>query len=269
MYIDVKNILHELNEEIELLKSKVSHEPKLISLVVEPDPSTLSYLKTQKKTTKKYGVNLEIIESHNLEEDLNYYNKDKSVDGIFVSRPLPKRYSELDIARNINPKKDVEGVSFFNIGSMYYEEELFVPCTAEAVVKIIEENTKIQGKNVVVVGRSTTVGKPVAILLLKRGRDATVTVAHSKTIDLNEITQKADILVVAIGRANYIKQNFVKEGATIIDVGINVVDGKIVGDVSSEVVEKCEVTPVPRGVGSVTSLILIRNVFRAAINNSI
>lgn len=269
MYIDVKNILHELNDEIDLLKQKVNHEPKLISLVVEPDPSTLSYLKSQKKATKKHGIDLEIIESNNLEEDLNYYNEDKTVDGIFVSRPLSKGYSEIDIARNINPKKDVEGLSFFNIGSMYYEEELFIPCTAEAVVKIIEENIKIPGKNVVVIGRSTTVGKPVGLLLLKRGRDATVTIAHSKTLNLHEITQRADILVVAVGKPNFINNNYVKEGAIIVDVGINVVDGKIVGDVSSEVSEKCEVTPVPGGVGNVTSLILIRNVFRAAVNKNI
>ncbi|HOB16211.1 MAG TPA: bifunctional 5,10-methylenetetrahydrofolate dehydrogenase/5,10-methenyltetrahydrofolate cyclohydrolase [Defluviitoga sp.] len=269
MYIDIKNIINELNEEIEFLKQKVTHEPKLISLVVEPDPSTLSYLKSQKRSTKKHGINLEIIESENLIDDLSHYNQDITVDGIFVARPLAKGYSELDIARNINPLKDVEGVSLFNIGSMYYEEELFIPCTAEAVVKTIENTTEIRGKNVVVIGRSTTVGKPVGILLLKRGRDATVTIAHSKTVNLQEITRKADILVVAVGKANFINKDFVKEGAIVIDVGINVLESKVVGDVSSDVAEKCEVTPVPGGVGNVTSLILIRNVFKAALDKNI
>ena len=267
MIIDVKNTIDKIKSEIEQIKSQINYEPKLISLVVEPDESTISYLNSQKKSAKKYGINLEIIESENLIDDLKKYNEDDSVDGIFVGRPLRKGYTELDVAKNINPLKDVEGVSLYNIGSMFYESEIFVPCTAEAVVKIIEDIEDTEGKNVVIMGRSTTVGKPAAILLQKHGRDATVTVTHTRTKDLKEITKKADILVAAIGKANFVDQTFVKEGAIIIDVGINVIKGKIVGDVSKEVSEICNVTPVPGGVGNVTSVILMRNVFKAALNN--
>ncbi|PNR92800.1 bifunctional 5,10-methylenetetrahydrofolate dehydrogenase/5,10-methenyltetrahydrofolate cyclohydrolase [Petrotoga sp. 9PWA.NaAc.5.4] len=266
MIIDVKNTIDKIKSEIEQIKSQINYEPKLISLVVEPDESTISYLNSQKKSAKKYGINLEIIESKNLIDDLKKYNEDSSVDGIFVGRPLRKGYTELDVAKNINPLKDVEGVSLYNIGSMFYESEIFVPCTAEAVVKIIEDIEDTEGKNIVIMGRSTTVGKPVAILLQKHGRDATVTVTHTRTKDLKEITKKADILVAAIGKANFVDQTFVKEGTIIIDVGINVINGKIVGDVSKEVSEICNVTPVPGGVGNVTSVILMRNVFKAALN---
>lgn len=264
MFIDVKDTIKNIKEEIDIIKNELTFEPKLVSLVVEPDKSTLSYLNSQKRSAKKYGINLEIVESNNLVEDLQRHNEDENTHAIFVARPLKKGFTELDIAKNISPFKDVEGVSLYNIGSMFYEKELFIPCTAEAVVKIIEDFTDVKGKNVVIIGRSTTVGKPAAILLQKRGRDATVTVCHSKTENLKEVTKRADILVAAIGRANFVDKSFVKEGTTVIDVGINVVNGKVVGDVSQNVSEICNLTPVPGGVGSLTTAILMRNVFRAA-----
>lgn len=264
MFIDVKDTIKKIKEEIDIIKNELTFEPKLVSLVVEPDNSTLSYLNSQKRSAKKYGINLEIVESNNLVEDLQRHNEDENTHAIFVARPLKKGFTELDIAKNISPFKDVEGVSLYNIGSMFYEKELFIPCTAEAVVKIIEDFIDVKGKNVVIIGRSTTVGKPAAILLQKRGRDATVTVCHSKTENLKEVTKRADILVAAIGRANFVDKSFVKEGTTVIDVGINVVNGKVVGDVSQDVSEICNLTPVPGGVGSLTTAILMRNVFRAA-----
>lgn len=266
MLIEVDNIIDEIKAEISSLKEKVPYEPKLVSLVVEPDESTKSYLNSQKRNAKKFGINLEIVESNDLTNDLRKYNEDDDTDAIFIARPLKKGYTELDIAKYINPEKDVEGVSLHNIGSMFYEKELFVPCTAEAVVKIIEDTTDVRGKNIVILGRSTTVGKPAAIMLQRHGRDATVTVTHTKTKNLKEITKEADILVAAIGKANFVDSTFVKEGMIVIDVGINVVDGKIVGDVNKDVSEICQLTPVPGGVGSVTTAILMRNVFRAANN---
>ncbi|PNR95493.1 bifunctional 5,10-methylenetetrahydrofolate dehydrogenase/5,10-methenyltetrahydrofolate cyclohydrolase [Petrotoga olearia] len=266
MLIEVKNIIDKIKTEISSLKEKLSYEPKLVSLVVEPDESTKSYLNSQKRNAKKYGINLEIIESSDLIDDLRKYNEDDSTDAIFVARPLKKGFTELDIAQYINPEKDVEGVSLYNIGSMFYEKELFVPCTADAVVKIIEDTTDVKGKNIVILGRSTTVGKPAALMLQRHGRDATVTVTHTKTKNLKEIAKSADILVAAIGKANFVDRTFVRNGMIVIDVGINVVDGMIVGDVDKGVSEICQLTPVPGGVGSVTTAILMRNVFRAAIN---
>ncbi|HBT51799.1 MAG TPA: bifunctional 5,10-methylene-tetrahydrofolate dehydrogenase/5,10-methylene-tetrahydrofolate cyclohydrolase, partial [Petrotoga sp.] len=136
----------------------------------------------------------------------------------------------------------------------------------DAVVKIIEDTTDVKGKNIVILGRSTTVGKPAALMLQRHGRDATVTVTHTKTKNLKEIAKSADILVAAIGKANFVDRTFVRNGMIVIDVGINVVDGMIVGDVDKGVSEICQLTPVPGGVGSVTTAIFMRNVFRAAIN---
>jgi methylenetetrahydrofolate dehydrogenase (NADP+)/methenyltetrahydrofolate cyclohydrolase len=171
------------------------------------------------------------------------------------------------VAKLINPKKDIEGVSYHNIAAMFYEDEYFIPCTAESAVKILEDNLDITGKNIAVLGRSYTVGKPISILLQKKGRDATLTLINSKTKDQKDITKNSDAIIIAIGFAEYLNEDFVSEGQKVIDVGINVKNGKLVGDAKRSISEICDVTSVPGGVGSVTSTILMRNVYRAKILN--
>jgi methylenetetrahydrofolate dehydrogenase (NADP+)/methenyltetrahydrofolate cyclohydrolase len=164
----------------------------------------------------------------------------------------------------VDPEKDIEGRNPLNMGYLIYGKEDFAPCTATAVVRILTSVTSVTGKQVVIIGRSTTVGQPVAIMLLRRDRSATVTVCHSKTRDIPSITKKADIIIVAVGKAGFLKKDMIKEGAIVIDVGINILDGKIAGDVEQSVQEIAYLTPVPGGVGLVTTSILMNRVAKNA-----
>lgn len=266
MIINVDNTIKKIEKEIDYLKSQTA-KPKLLSLVTSLNGSIESYLNSQAEIAKKYGINFEYIKSDNLYEDIKKYNDDVSVDGLFIGRPLKKGYDEKQVAKLINPKKDIEGISYHNIAAMFYEDEYFVPCTAESAVKILEDNLDIKGKNIAVIGRSYTVGKPISILLQKKGRDATLTLINSKTKNQKQITKNSDAIIIAIGFAEYLNEDFVSEGQKVIDVGINVKNGKLVGDAKRSISEICDVTPVPGGVGSVTSTILMRNVYRAKILN--
>ncbi|MBC7122710.1 MAG: bifunctional 5,10-methylene-tetrahydrofolate dehydrogenase/5,10-methylene-tetrahydrofolate cyclohydrolase, partial [Pseudothermotoga sp.] len=163
-----------------------------------------------------------------------------------------------------DPDKDVEGRNPVNLGRLMYGEEGFAPCTAAAIVEILTRTTQLMGKNVVIVGRSNTVGLPLSVMLLRRDRSATVTVCHTKTQNLEEKTLQADIVVVAVGHAGFLKPEMVRENALVIDVGINVVGDRVVGDVDPEVEKKCSLTPVPGGVGVVTTAILMNRVARIA-----
>ena len=264
MKIDVLPVIEKIKEEIEEHKKKLNRKPKLISITDDYTGATKAYLKSQKRISKEYDIDFEVIETENLIETVKKFNDDKSVDGIFIARPT-KTIKFIEVAKVLNPIKDVEGVTPYNMGMNFYGIEEFVPCTAESAVKILEYVEDLKSKKVAVIGRSITVGKPLAIMLENYGRDCTVNILNSKTKNIQEITKNSDIVVVAIGRANYVDMRFLKEGTTVIDVGINVVDGKLTGDVSKDVEKYCSVTPVPGGVGSVTSAILMRNVFRAAV----
>lgn len=266
MIINVEGTVKEIEKEIEYLKSK-TEKPKLLSLTTKLNGSIKAYLNSQAEIAKKYGIDFDYIKSDNLYEDIKKYNEDISVDALFIARPLKKDYDEKQVAKLINPKKDIEGISYHNIAAMFYEDEYFIPCTAESAVKILEDNLDITGKNIAVLGRSYTVGKPISILLQKKGRDATLTLINSKTKDQKQITKNSDAIIIAIGFAEYLNEDFVSEGQKVIDVGINVKNGKLVGDAKRSISEICDVTPVPGGVGSVTSTILMRNVYRAKILN--
>ncbi|HEY8542478.1 MAG TPA: bifunctional 5,10-methylenetetrahydrofolate dehydrogenase/5,10-methenyltetrahydrofolate cyclohydrolase [Pseudothermotoga sp.] len=267
MLIDCKSIAQSIDSETLSFVQKSLVKPKLVSITVKPDQSTISYLRSQQKKAQSLGIDFEIIDLEDnslLEKSLIKVSQDKSIHGIFVAHPLPAGVDEMRIAELIKADKDIEGRNPLNLGYLAYGIEDFAPCTAMAVVTILSSVTNLVGKNVVIIGRSTTVGLPVSIMLLRRDRSATVIVCHSKTKDIPSITKRADVIVVAVGKAGFLTPEMVCDGSVVIDVGINVVDGKIFGDVDKSVQEKAHVTPVPGGVGIVTTSILMNRVAKNA-----
>ena len=200
---------------------------------------------------------------------IDFYNNDASVDGILVQLPLPKHIDSEVIINAIDPHKDVDGFHPINVAKLWLGQDAIRPCTPSGIIDLIESSdVDLNGKNVVVIGRSNIVGLPVAKMCLDR--NATVTICHSKTQNLAEITRRADILIVAIGKPKFVTADMVKEGAVVIDVGINRVDGKLCGDVDFDSVynEKTEyITPVPGGVGPMTITHLLKNTLNCYINN--
>ena len=212
---------------------------------------------------EKVHLNEEVVEEE-LINKIDALNNDKSVSGIILQLPLPKHINEKKIISSISPKKDIDCLTFVNQGKLYIGEETIMPCTPKSVLTILNSlNINLEGMNVVVIGRSNIVGKPVGALLLKE--NCTVTMCHSKTKNLREVCKRSDILVVAIGKAKFIDDSFVKEGAIVIDVGTNSVQGKITGDVDfDKVIDKASfVTPVPGGVGALTTTLLMKNACEA------
>lgn len=268
MLIDCKSIAKSIDEETLSLIQKASVKPRLVSISVKPDQGTISYLRSQQKKAQSLGIEYEMInidDEVQLEESLLRTSQDESVHGIFVSHPLPPNFDEIKIAHLIEANKDIEGRNPLNMGRLVYGMEDFAPCTATAVVRILTSVTNLTGKSVVVIGRSTTVGLPTSIMLLRRDRSATVTVCHSKTKDIPQITKNADVIVVAVGKACFLTPEMVRDNSVVVDVGINVVDGKIVGDSDISVQQKALVTPVPSGVGVVTTSILMNRVVKNAL----
>jgi methylenetetrahydrofolate dehydrogenase (NADP+)/methenyltetrahydrofolate cyclohydrolase len=241
-------------------------EPHLAVLLVGSDPASEVYMNRKKKTGEKLGF---IVSTHVLPGDsstqavlakLEQLNADPSVHGILVEQPLPDQVDKELIVNTLAPAKDVDGANPLNLGRLVGGDESFVPATAQAVIEMLERNNvPLKGRRAVVVGRSTIVGKPAALLLLNR--HATVTVCHSRTADLAAVTREAEILVAAVGRAELITAEMVSPGAVVIDVGTNVVDDKLVGDVAFEGVaaKAAAITPVPGGVGPLTNMLVLRN----------
>ncbi|WP_156855968.1 bifunctional methylenetetrahydrofolate dehydrogenase/methenyltetrahydrofolate cyclohydrolase FolD [Oceanobacillus sp. AG] len=264
-------IKQDLAKEIERLKVK-NLIPKLVVVLVGDNPASLSYVKGKEKAAAEIGMDSEVITLpvETTEADLlallDELNDNDAVHGILVQLPLPDQINEQKVIDRINPKKDVDGFHPINIGKMMTGEDSFLPCTPYGIITMIKsKGVEIEGKHAVIIGRSNIVGKPVGQLLLNE--NATVTYCHSKTENMQKYTQAADILIVAIGKENFIKQEDVKEGAVIIDVGINrTEEGKLTGDVDfAEVVEKAGyITPVPGGVGPMTITMLLSNTIKAA-----
>lgn len=264
-------IKQDLAKEIERLKVK-NLIPKLVVVLVGDNPASLSYVKGKEKAAAEIGMDSEVITLpvETTEADLlallDELNDNDAVHGILVQLPLPDQINEQKVIDRINPKKDVDGFHPINIGKMMTGEDSFLPCTPYGIITMIKsKGVEIEGKHAVIIGRSNIVGKPVGQLLLNE--NATVTYCHSKTENMQKYTQAADILIVAIGKENFIKQEDVKEGAVIIDVGINrTQEGKLTGDVDfAEVVEKAGyITPVPGGVGPMTITMLLSNTIKAA-----
>lgn len=269
-----EGIRKSIQEFTEDLKAKGKPTPSLLSIKVGEDEGSDFYINNQKKLSEKLGINFvsanypETIKEEELIERIKQANENNDIHGIIVQLPLPKSMNVNSVISSISYKKDVDGQSEINISKLYKDEKSFVPCTAESVLTLIKTaNSHIQGKRAVVIGRSTIVGKPVAHLLLRE--NATVTICHSRTQDLKAVCREADILVSAIGKPKFINREFVKKDAIVIDVGTSSVNGKITGDVDYEDVfdEASFITPVPGGVGALTTTLLLYNVCEAYKNH--
>lgn len=266
-----QEIRYGLKEETVLLKEN-GINPHLTVILVGDNPASKSYVKGKEKAAMEVGIESTLIElpktisEEELLQQIQKLNEDTSVHGILVQLPLPNHISEQKVIDTIDPSKDVDGFHPINVGRMMIQEDAFLPCTPYGIITMIKsKGIDIEGKHAVIIGRSNIVGKPVGQLLLNE--NATVTYCHSKTANLREFTQKADILVVAIGKANVITAEDIKEGAIVIDVGINRLDnGKLTGDVDFESAkEKASyITPVPKGVGPMTIAMLLKNTIKAA-----
>jgi methylenetetrahydrofolate dehydrogenase (NADP+)/methenyltetrahydrofolate cyclohydrolase len=259
-----------LAEEIKRMRNSVLDAPRIFSIVVGNDPASLSYAASQQKTAQSVGIHFELQnfkEDSSQEDVLNLIGELNSYDhvhGIIVNKPLPTQMNFKTIINAITPYKDIEGMNLMNFGLLLMGEEGIFPCTPAAALELLKSSSvSLKGKRAVVVGRSEIVGKPVALLLLKE--DMTVTVCHSKTIDLPLVVQEADVVIAALGKPGLIKGEWIKKGAIVIDVGINQVDGKLVGDVDfASAKEKASyITTVPGGVGPVTSVMLMNNALKA------
>jgi methylenetetrahydrofolate dehydrogenase (NADP+)/methenyltetrahydrofolate cyclohydrolase len=274
-------IREELKKEIAKLKAKHNVVPGLVTVLVGADPASQVYVGAKEKTSKELGI---YSERYDLPEKttqaellklINKLNKDSKINGILVQLPLPKHLNEEEVLYAIDPKKDVDGFHPVNVGKLMIGEPDYMPCTPAGIQQLlIRSGTQIEGAEVVVVGRSNIVGKPIANILLQKapGANATVTVCHTKTRDIPFHTKRADILIVAAGRPKYVTADMVKEGVVVIDVGVNEIgktpEGKriLAGDVDFETVKEkaAAITPVPGGVGPMTITMLMMNTVRAA-----
>lgn len=265
-----KLLKDELKAEVEQLKA-AGKSCCLAVIQVGEDPASSVYVGNKKKACAYIGVEskaYELPESTTEEELLaliDKLNKDDSVHGILCQLPLPKHMNEDKVTQAISPKKDVDGFHTQNVGALVVGGEGFVSCTPAGIIELLHRsNVEIQGKNCVVIGRSNIVGKPMALLMLRE--NATVTICHSKTQNLKDICKQADILIVAIGRPEYVTAEYVKEGAVVIDVGIHRdANNKLCGDVKFDEVEPIAsaITPVPGGVGPMTIAMLMKNCVEA------
>lgn len=273
--IDGKTIANEIRREIKDEVARFASErgfaPGLAVVLVGNDPASETYVKSKAKGCKEVGMYSEVhkLPAETTQEELvelvKRLNADAKIHGILVQLPLPPQIDEKAILNLIDPRKDVDGFHPVNVGKLMIGERALVPCTPAGCVELIERSgTEIAGKNAVVIGRSNIVGKPVAMLLLHK--NATVTICHSKTRNLKEVCRNADILVVAIGRPKFVTADMIKPGAVVIDVGINRVDGALVGDVDYDAAAEVAgaITPVPGGVGPMTITMLLKNTLQAA-----
>lgn len=259
-----------IKEETAALKEKTGKAPGIAVILAGDDAASSVYVNSKEKAAIECGfysvverISADVTTSDVLKL-VEKYNNDEKIHGILVQLPLPSACDEKTILRAIKAEKDVDGFHPYNVGLLNIGEDCLMPCTPFGVMNMMADyGIEIAGKNAVVVGRSNIVGKPIAAMLLKA--NATVTVCHSKTKDLSGVCANADILVAAIGKAKFIKKEFVKDGAVVIDVGINRVDGKLCGDVDFEdVKDKCSyITPVPGGVGPMTITTLMQNTLKA------
>ncbi|GIX01751.1 MAG: bifunctional protein FolD 2 [Thermogutta sp.] len=283
--IDGKKIAQELREEIRTavaeLKSGYNVVPGLATVLVGDNPASVSYVSAKNRACAELGMRSfqhTLPESTSEEELLSLIarlNEDPLVHGILVQLPLPRGISEDRVIRAIDPRKDVDGFHPYNVGLLALGDPVFPPCTPAGIQELlVRSGTQVEGAEVVVVGRSNIVGKPVALMLMqkRKGANATVTVCHTQTRDLAFHTRRADILIVAAGKARAVTGDMIRPGATVIDVGVNRIGytetgkAKLVGDVDFESAVQVagKITPVPGGVGPMTITMLMRNTLRAA-----
>ena len=264
-------ILKEIENEHSELQAKVGRKAGLAVIIVGENPASQIYVRNKIRACERVGFHSETIRldenitEENLLLEIEKLNNDNNIDGILVQLPIPKHINELKVINAISAEKDVDGFHTTNIGKMMIGDETgFLPCTPAGVIQMFEEyNIDLEGKDVLVIGQSNIVGKPMTLLLINKR--ATVQVCNSKTKNLSEKLQKADVVVAAAGSPKLVKGSDAKEGVVVIDIGINRVDGKICGDVDfEEVSQKASyITPVPGGVGPMTIAILIKNTFKS------
>ncbi len=275
---DIKN---EIAQQVQQMKQRGEKVPHLAAVLVGSNGASLTYVESKVKSCQQIGfestlVALEqTISQEELLEKIHQLNQDPNIDGYIVQLPLPEHICEQDILMAIDPDKDVDGFHPSNFGKMALEMETFLPATPYGIMELLDRyNVPTSGKNVVVIGRSHIVGRPISILLSRKGTpgDATVTLTHSRTANLQEFTKQADIIISALGVPNFLKADMVKQGVTVVDVGITRVEDKnapkgysIVGDVDFEMVSKKAsfITPVPGGVGPMTIAMLLKNTLLA------
>lgn len=273
--LDGKKVSQKVKDELkievnELKKSGIN--PRLAVIMVGDNSASQIYVRNKSKVCDYIGIEFEeyILSEETKQEELlqliDKLNNKKEVNGILLQSPIPNHLDINEAFRKISPEKDVDGFHPVNVGKLALGQDTFISCTPYGIIKILEDyDINIEGKNAVVIGRSNIVGKPMSQCLLNK--NATVTICHSKTKNLSDITKKADILVAAIGKPNFVTEDMVKPGAVIIDVGINrMEDGKLKGDVDFEEVSKkaSYITPVPGGVGPMTIAMLMTNLVKAA-----
>jgi methylenetetrahydrofolate dehydrogenase (NADP+)/methenyltetrahydrofolate cyclohydrolase len=275
--IDGKMVASKIKEniaaEVKTLKQKTGKTPGLAVILVGNDPASAVYVRNKNKTCENLGFHSfeNILPADTSESKLlgliHELNIDDRVNGILVQLPLPDQISSNKILEAINPKKDVDGFHLENVGRLVTGNSTFKPCTPAGIIQLLDYyEVKIEGKHAVILGRSNIVGKPISLLLLER--NATVTICHSKTQHLSVITKSADILIAAIGKPNFVTEDMIKDDTIVIDVGINRVDNKLIGDVDYQSVSKKAslITPVPGGVGPMTIAMLMANTLQSFKN---
>lgn len=262
-----------MKTEVEHLERQYGRKPCLMVIIVGNNPASRSYVRGKIKATEYVGMDGQLIElpedcsEERLLQEIDGLNNDLLVDGILVQLPLPKHINEDKVIAAISPEKDVDGFHPENVARLWLNQPCILPCTPKGIIALLDKaGVEIAGKKAVVVGRSNIVGKPVAKLLLDR--NATVTIAHSRTRDLPAVCREADILVAAVGRAQMITADYVKPGAAVIDVGINRLNDRLVGDVDFDSVAPVAgaITPVPGGVGPMTITMLMQNTIECFLN---
>ena len=266
-----KKVRKQVKEEVEALKEK-GVNPKLAVIMVGNNSSSEVYVRNKSKACEKTGIEFEeFLMGENTEESellelIEKLNHDDSIHGILLQSPVPKHIDINKAFRKISPDKDVDGFNPINVGNLSIGEDCFISCTPYGVIKLLEEyNIELEGKEAVVLGRSNIVGKPMAQCLLSKNDP--VTICHSRTKEIDKVIKRADIVIAAIGKSNFVKKEMIKEGAVVVDVGINrLEDGSLVGDVDFEEVSKVAsyITPVPGGIGPMTIAMLVSNVAKAA-----
>lgn len=274
--VELRGLLvsNKIKKDVEIFLKNREDIPCLAIVRVGDREDDISYERGAIKKLESFGLKVksyvynEKISEENFLREFSSINEDENINGILLLRPLPKQIDEKNIEEIINPKKDLDGISIFNKAGVFSDkEEAFAPCTAKAVVEMLKfYEIDSAHKNIVILGRSLVVGKPLSMLLLKE--NATVTICHSKTKDVKEVCRNADILVVAIGRAKLVDETYIKEGAIVIDVGINIDEnGKLCGDVNFESISKkaSMASPVPGGLGAVTTAVLAKHLIETKL----
>ena len=269
MIIDGREVAYKIKEEIKNEISLLSNKLTLCVVQVGDDEASNIYIKQKEKLANELGINF-IHKKYNdiseelLEKEIIKLNEDKNITGIIIQLPIPDKYNTNKLINLIDPNKDVDGLTDYNKVKLYNNEEGIIPCTPLGILELLNHyNIDVKGENIVIIGRSLLVSKPLFNLLLNK--DATVTMCHSKTINLSSITKNADILISATGKPHLVTEDMIKDNAVIIDVGISRIDGKLCGDVDFENVSKkaSYITPVPGGVGPMTVIMLMKNILNA------